>query len=116
MNTLGVRETMQQNLPKWASITQAYQFAKTGKAEPNFATLSKLTHCGIPSRRLQPLKTFDPLRQPPWCWRLAHRIDAPSSIFSKDRNPTEGSRGTAVLSKPGVDAWRTFQRSGSRSG
>lgn len=63
MNMLGVRETMQQKLLKSASITHAYQFAKSGKAEPDFVTLPRLTHCGTASRRPVPQETFDPLRQ-----------------------------------------------------
>ncbi|WP_426420695.1 hypothetical protein [Bradyrhizobium genosp. A] len=63
MTTLGIRETMQQKLFKWASIAQAYQFAKTAKAELDFVTLPRLTHCGTASRRLVPQETFDPLRQ-----------------------------------------------------
>lgn len=54
MSTLGVRETMQQKLLKWASITQAYQIAKTGKAEQYFLTLPRLTHCKTASRRQVP--------------------------------------------------------------
>lgn len=59
---LGVRETMQQKHLKWASITPAYQFAKTGRAEPDFVTLPRLTRCGTVSRRLVPQESFDPLR------------------------------------------------------
>lgn len=62
---LGVQETMQQKQLKRASNMQAYQFAKTGKAEPNLVTLPRLTHCGTVSRRLVPQETFDPLRQHP---------------------------------------------------
>lgn len=62
MTTLGIRETMQQKLLKWASIAHAYQFAKTAKAELDSVTLPRLTHCGTASRRLVP-ETFDPLRQ-----------------------------------------------------
>lgn len=63
MNTLGVRETMQQKLLEWASITQAYQFTKPGKLEPDFVTLPRLTHCATASRRLMPQETCDSLRQ-----------------------------------------------------
>lgn len=63
MTTLGIRETMQQKLLKWASIAHVYQFAKIAKAELDFITLPRLTHCGIASRRPVPQETFDPLRQ-----------------------------------------------------
>lgn len=63
MTDMGIRETMQQKLAKWASITQNYQFAKTGKSKPDFVALSRLMHCGTASRRLPPQKTFNPLRQ-----------------------------------------------------
>lgn len=58
MTDLGVRETMHQKLLKWASITHAYQFAKSGKAEPDFVTLPRLTHCGTASGRLVPQGDF----------------------------------------------------------
>ncbi|MFB6462862.1 hypothetical protein [Bradyrhizobium tunisiense] len=51
MTTLGIRETMQQKLLKWASNTQGYQIAKTGKAEPDFVTQPRLTHCRTVSWR-----------------------------------------------------------------
>lgn len=112
MTTLGVRETMQQKLLKWASITQAYQFAKIGKAEPGFVTLSRLTHGRTASRRLVPQKTCSPLRQ----HAVLLEVDSKGiRAFSKGRRPMQGSRGTAIRGKPGVDAWRTFQRSGCRS-
>lgn len=63
MTTLGIREEIKQKQLKWANITQGYQFAKTGKAEPDFVTLSRLTHCETASRRLVPQETFDPFRQ-----------------------------------------------------
>lgn len=61
-NTLGVRETMQHKLVG-GSITEAYGFIKTGKAEPGFVALSMLTHRGIASRRLVPQESYDPFRQ-----------------------------------------------------
>lgn len=71
MTTFGVHETMQQKQLKWASLMQAYQFAKTGMAEPDFVTLPRLTHCGTVSRRLVPQETLDPSSSTLCCWRLA---------------------------------------------
>lgn len=61
MSTFGVCETMQRKLLKWASITHAYQFAQTGKPEPDFVTLSRLAHCATASR-LMPQEICDSLR------------------------------------------------------
>lgn len=63
MTTLGICEKMQQKLLKRASIGQAYQFAKTGRAEPDFVTLLRLPRCGTVWRRRMPEETRDPLRQ-----------------------------------------------------
>lgn len=63
INTFGIRETMQQKLPKWTSIALAYQFAKTGKVEPDLVTMSRLAHGWTASQRLVPRETRDPLRQ-----------------------------------------------------
>lgn len=62
MTTPGIREPMQQKPLKCASITQGHRFARTGKAEPDFVALPRLTHRGTVSRRLVPQGTFDPLR------------------------------------------------------
>lgn len=86
-NHARIRETMQQNKLKWASIAQPYQFARIVKAEPDFVTLSRPTHCGIASQRLVRQETFDAVRQQ--ACRLRLRVDAPSSMFSKDRKPTQ---------------------------
>lgn len=59
MTTLDVCKTMKQKLLKSASIARAYQFAKPGKAAPNFVTLPRLTRSGTASRPLVPQETFD---------------------------------------------------------
>lgn len=71
MNAIGVCETMQQKLIEGTNITQAYQLAKTGKAESGFITSSRLAHGGA-HRGGQCRRSFMmPSGSTPCCWRLA---------------------------------------------
>lgn len=115
MNTLGVRETMQQKLLEWARITQAYQFAEPGKLEPDFVTPPRLTHCATASRQLMPQGTCDPIRQHAALLEVGSKCRRAFADFPKGTETYAGIARRRYVGILEVDAWRAFQRSGCRS-
>lgn len=101
MSTLGVRETMQQKLIEATNIARAYQFAKIGKAEPNFVTLPRLRHCATASQRPVPQEPFDPLRQ------HAVLLEAGSTDRRAFVDFLEGPEPQAAIARPGC-AWQAW--------